>query len=604
MRTPVFLLFFLLLLSYSRSANKINYLDPVTNANLVSINNNIIIGFDEPIYLNESDILNSIKVIGSQSALHDGSIMICDNLKKIIFKPRVPYDYDEKVTVKITGKLLKVLNSSQKEFTYSFKTSLQKIDREAIRSLSDETSNLQIQGGYSNVPPQLPQITVTIDNNPTPGNIFLSNYHSSIIPAYLIITDMNGIPYWYKQIDGDCDDFKVQPNGHLTYYTVASASHYEMDTNYNIINTYMCGYGYYTDGHEFRLLNNGHAYVMAYDPETVNMQDSIVGGYHNATVVGLIIQEVDVNKNVFFQWRSWDHFSILDSWHQDLRASYIDYVHGNAIEIDNDSNLIISSRHLDEITKIKRQTGAIIWRFGGKNNQFAFLGDTLKFTYQHAIRRIPNGNLTLFDNGNYHNPPFSRAVEYNMDTAAKTATVVWEYRHNPAIYGSAMGNVQRLSSGNTLIGWGWTNPSVTEVRPDGTIAFEMTLPEGMVSYRAYKFEWDGAPTSIKDNSQGGPTSFQLNQNYPNPFNPTTKIKFSIPPGQFPLNKGGGDSRGLFVKLIIFDILGRSVATLVNKNLNPGSYEVEWNASSYASGVYFYKLETAGFSQIKKMILIK
>ncbi len=91
-----------------------------------------------------------------------------------------------------------------------------------------------------------------------------------------------------------------------------------------------------------------------------------------------------------------------------------------------------------------------------------------------------------------------------------------------------------------------------------------------------------------------PKSFSLSQNYPNPFNPTTKIKFDIPFS----GKGG------FIQLKIYDILGKEVAILVNKQLQPGSYEVTWDASNYPSGVYFYKIEVTGFTDTKRMILIK
>jgi hypothetical protein len=95
---------------------------------------------------------------------------------------------------------------------------------------------------------------------------------------------------------------------------------------------------------------------------------------------------------------------------------------------------------------------------------------------------------------------------------------------------------------------------------------------------------------------------RLFQNYPNPFNPVTKIKYQIP-----LSRGVSAGRGVFTKLIIYDILGREIATLVNEQLKPGTYEVEWSAtgggSNYPSGVYFYKLITNDFSETKKMVLI-
>ncbi len=88
-----------------------------------------------------------------------------------------------------------------------------------------------------------------------------------------------------------------------------------------------------------------------------------------------------------------------------------------------------------------------------------------------------------------------------------------------------------------------------------------------------------------------PDKYSLSQNYPNPFNPTTNIRFDLP-------KSGS------VKLVVFDALGREVATLVNEKLAPGTYEVDWDGSSYASGVYFYKLVTGNFSNVKKMLLVK
>ncbi len=96
-----------------------------------------------------------------------------------------------------------------------------------------------------------------------------------------------------------------------------------------------------------------------------------------------------------------------------------------------------------------------------------------------------------------------------------------------------------------------------------------------------------------------PELFSLNQNYPNPFNPTTKIRFEIP-----LSKGVSASGGRGVSLVIYDMLGREVAILVNEELNPGTYEVGWDASNFPSGVYFYRLNTGAFSETKRMVLLK
>jgi hypothetical protein len=88
-----------------------------------------------------------------------------------------------------------------------------------------------------------------------------------------------------------------------------------------------------------------------------------------------------------------------------------------------------------------------------------------------------------------------------------------------------------------------------------------------------------------------PQIFSLSQNYPNPFNPSTSIKYDIP-------KHSG------VKLVVFDLLGREVATLVNEMKKPGSYEVTFDGTNLSSGVYFYKIEAGDFVNVKKMVLIK
>ncbi len=96
-----------------------------------------------------------------------------------------------------------------------------------------------------------------------------------------------------------------------------------------------------------------------------------------------------------------------------------------------------------------------------------------------------------------------------------------------------------------------------------------------------------------------PTRFRLEQNYPNPFNPVTKIKFDIAQHTpYPL------SRGEFVTLKVYDITGREIQTLVKEKLNPGSYEVTFDGSNYASGIYFYQLRSGEFLETKKMLMIK
>jgi hypothetical protein len=102
------------------------------------------------------------------------------------------------------------------------------------------------------------------------------------------------------------------------------------------------------------------------------------------------------------------------------------------------------------------------------------------------------------------------------------------------------------------------------------------------------------------NSVNLPTAFALEQNYPNPFNPVTVIRYHIPLN--PPSEGG--KRGMLVTLKVYSVLGQEVATLVNEVQEAGFKSVEWNASNVPSGVYFYKLSAGGFTDIKKMLLVR
>jgi hypothetical protein len=93
------------------------------------------------------------------------------------------------------------------------------------------------------------------------------------------------------------------------------------------------------------------------------------------------------------------------------------------------------------------------------------------------------------------------------------------------------------------------------------------------------------------NVAGLPAEYKLYNNYPNPFNPSTKIKFNIP-------------EEAFAKLIIYDLLGKEVKTLVNSELKPGTYEVNFDAIHFASGIYFYSLQTNNFKSTKKLLITK
>jgi hypothetical protein len=351
-------------------------------------------------------------------------------------------------------------------------------------------NSASLEGQALNVPASFPKYEIISNNSPSDGYYFISPVQMpNKLPGYLAAIDNYGTPVYYRYFTKVLNSFGVQRNNLLSFMGRATtgAMFYIMDSTYTIIDS-VKSKTYKPDPHDFIALKNGHFLFIANDPRTMDM--SSYGGKTNASVVGCVVQELDQNKNVVFEWKTWDHFKISDSY-ADLTVSSVDLIHHNSIDVDEDGNYFLISRSLNEVTKINGQTGAIIWRMGGKNNQFRFTDTTSVFSMPHDFRKLPNGNFTLFDNGNNRNPPYSRAMEYSIDQVNKVVTLIWSYDADKKVFSSSSGSVQRLPSGNTVVGYGYdiSKPAFVEVNPDKSIAFRLDLPDNVTSYRAVKFPW-------------------------------------------------------------------------------------------------------------------
>ena len=339
-------------------------------------------------------------------------------------------------------------------------------------------------------------ITVST-NNAWGGNLFFQKGGNQ--PRPVMIIDSTGNELFSQSWGMKGWDFKVNYNNKLSYFDRSSKGWFIMDSLQNEIDSIYCQNGYIADNHDFLALPNGNYVLFAYDEQPYAMDTVVPGGDPNAIIEGLVIQELDSNHNLIFEWKSWDHFHVTDNIYlAPWTASALPFIHANAIDIDFDGHFIFSSRGLDEITKINRNTGEIIWRWGGSQNEFVFVND-YPFTHQHAIRSLGNSRYLLYDNGN-HSAQYtgtgniSRAVEYQLDTNLMTATKVWEFVHPDSLYTPSIGGVQRLPNGNTLIDFGNLQSLnigsiVTEVDSNNQIVFQLEYDNGGNLYRAQKFDW-------------------------------------------------------------------------------------------------------------------
>ncbi len=248
--------------------------------------------------------------------------------------------------------------------------------------------------------------------------------------------------------------------------------------------------------------------------------------------------------------------------------------------------------------------------------------DFINLTIADNIADSSGGALFVTDNSN---PSIINSIMYNntkpeiyFDGVTPTVTYsLIDSASSEAIFGIGCldedprfkmtdENYYYLSS--TACGDDINSPAIDAGHPDSLDAV-LDCGEGLGTARADMGYYGGRYSEMivdvaNENRNEIPTKYDLSQNYPNPFNPTTTIAYSIPSviARSPANDG--KQSAVNVTLIVYNILGQKVATLVNKQLSPGNYSTKFNATNLSSGIYFYRLQAGSFVATKKMILMK
>ncbi|MCE3228403.1 MAG: hypothetical protein K0S32_2954 [Bacteroidetes bacterium] len=347
----------------------------------------------------------------------------------------------------------------------------------------------------------LPSYSVTVLDTASKGYYFMIPLKSgAALPGYTLtqsILDRSGNLVYYKKFPLPAiGDFKMHSNGLMSYSW--KGKFYLMDSTFTIKDSVTTQNGVPIDSHDFQILPNGHFVLLGIENVTMDLSaynyfgaNHTLAGSPTATVKCGVIQELDVNKNVVFEWHCKDHYNFSDVDPQWLLSpSNVDWTHLNAVEYDNDGNYMLSVRHFNEITKIKRSDSTIMWRMGGNANQFTFTNDPGMFIGQHDIRRVSNGNVTLNDNGRQTPFHVAAAKEYQLNESAKTATLAWSYVEDNTTYSRAIGNYQKLLNGNHVINYGFMNNKYhlfNVVKSNGSKVFEMRFADTLRSYRVFNY---------------------------------------------------------------------------------------------------------------------
>ena len=294
------------------------------------------------------------------------------------------------------------------------------------------------------------------------------------------IVDRTGRLVWCRPDTHGQFDFEPLANGHFIHHRLENGTFEEIDLDGTVLHEWRDTTAQFgMDGHDFAMLPNGHALMFVLEPHAVDTRRVFPGGVEHSKRTDDEISEVRPDGAVAWRWSTFSYVSeaeITDDPGDPLDPKDYQVTHLNTIEPLPDDALMLSLRNMSSLVKVDRKTGAILWRLGGKRSDFRFVGDPLGgFFRQHDARRLPNGNILLFDNGNLHDPPESRAVEYRLDERAKTAELVWQYRRSPPVFARIGGSSRRLPNGNTIISYG-PKGLVVEVDASSNPVWEIYTP--------------------------------------------------------------------------------------------------------------------------------
>jgi hypothetical protein len=330
------------------------------------------------------------------------------------------------------------------------------------------------------LPTDLPRYTAS-GSDPSPGYVVFAAGH------YGVVIDNTGRVVWYRHFpNGVGLNFMVQPTGHYVLRPptpeVGDVEPWvELDALGNVTRTMRCASGLQPRPHDIILEEDG-SYRLLCD-ETRTMDLTAIGGVANARVTGTVVQHVSVTGQLLFQWSPFDHFQIADLDPAERAGVNVNWTHGNSLDVDTDGNLLVSFRNLGEITKIDATTGAVIWRFGGRRNEFGFLDTaTPAFSRQHSVRVCAPGTLLLLDN--VGDPRASSAERYLIDDASRTARLVQVYSSMAPVVTEIGGSVQPLAGGRTLVSFG-TAGRVEEYDTSGRRTWQIEGNPGYV-FRAQR----------------------------------------------------------------------------------------------------------------------
>jgi hypothetical protein len=447
--------------------------------------------------------IGAVRVRGSDSGSHGGRLRAYSQGDGASFVPSKRFSQGETVTVRGD---IKVGTRTQR-FAYHFVVATEDVlpySKPTPPSGKDYNEKQHFHTAPKLEPPSL---TVTARSpQSAPGDIFVAPYTGPGPPGPMIF-DEAGSLVWFNPLAPNLAAANLQVQqlggqpvltwwqGYIPPQGFGQGEEIILNSSYQQVGRVHAGNGYKADLHDFKLTPQGTALLTAFHPIDCNL--SVVGGPSGGAVSDSIFQELDLRTGlVRREWHSLDHVAIGDSYSSATGSSAkwpFDYFHINSIDQRSDGTTLISARNTWAMYLMSTSSGQLQSSIGGKHSTVK-LGASTKTAYQHDAKTLPDGTISVFDNGavpKVH--PQSRGLVLSLK--GRSVSAVKQYEHSPALSSGSQGNMQQLPNQDMFVGWG-PEPYFSEYSASGQLLFDAHMHGSYESYRAYRFPWTGSAPGV------------------------------------------------------------------------------------------------------------
>jgi hypothetical protein len=447
--------------------------------------------------------LSAIIVKGSHSGEHEGRLRPYSQGDGASFVLAKPLSQGETATVR--GKLRS--GSGAHAFAFHFTVAAQDVLPYAKPTPPSGKDYNEKQHFHSEPTLEPPGLVVTARSpQSAPGDIFAAPYSGPGPPGTMIFDEAGNL-VWFHPLPKNASaaaNLQVQElggqpvltwwQGYIPPQGFGQGEEIIANSAYQQIGHVRAGNGYSADLHDFKITSQGTALLTAFNPIDCNL--SVVGGPSGGAVTDSVFQEIDLRTGlVRREWHSLDRVPMSDSYSLATHASKqwpYDYFHINSIDQRADGTTLISARNTWAMYELSTTSGRLRNTIGGRHSGVK-LGPGTHTAYQHDANTLPDGTISVFDNGSVPKVhPQSRGLVLALNAQSDSASVVAQYEHSPALTSDSQGNIQQLANQDMFVGWG-PQPYFSEYTAAGRLLFDAHMHGSYESYRGYRFPWTGAP---------------------------------------------------------------------------------------------------------------